>query len=106
MMRGRTLILTALVCATTTVGFFGLTSHAFRSSTDRGAIGPDVVAFTIAGNNSFDMDYYGTSNGIGGYSIATQSCNYGDEEADWWGGTNDSPIIMQKIGRASCRERV
>jgi len=99
MMRGRTLILTALVCATTTVGFFGLTSHAFRSSTDRSAIGPDVVAFTIAGNNSFDMDYYGTSNGIGGYSIATQSCNYGDEEADWWGGTNDSPIIMQNIFR-------
>ena len=99
MMRGRTLILTALVCATTTVGFFGLTSHAFRSSTDRAAIGPDVVAFTIAGNSSFDMDYYGTSNGIGGYSIATQSCNYGDEEADWWGGTNDSPIIMQNIFR-------
>ena len=55
MMRGRTLILTALVCAATTVGFFGLTSHAFRGSADRGAIGPDVVAFTIAGKCCFSF---------------------------------------------------
>ena len=66
---------------------------------DRGAVGPDVVAWTIAGQNSFDMDYYGTSGGIGGYAIATQSCNYGDMVANWYGGTDESPLISQNIFR-------
>ena len=99
MMRGRTLILTALACATTTVGFFGLTSHAFKSSTDRGAIGPDVVAWAIGGQNSEDIDYAGSSGGFGGYSMATVSCNWGDETLNWYGGTNNAPIIMQNMFR-------
>jgi len=98
-MRGRTLILPALIGATTTVGFLAVNSHALRGDNDRGAIGPDVVAWTIGGQNSEDIDYYGTSNGIGGYAIATQSCNWGDEVLDWYGGTNQSPIIMQNMFR-------
>ncbi len=98
-MRGRTLILPALIGATTTVGIVAMNSHALRSESDRGTIGPDVVAWTIGGQNSADIDYYGSSSGMGGYAIATQSCNWGDEVLDWYGGTNQSPIIMQNMFR-------
>ncbi len=98
-MRGRTLIYPALIGAITTVGFVAMNTHALRSDGERVAIGPDVVAWTIGGQNSADIDYYGSSNGIGGYAIATQSCNWGDEVLDWYGGTNQSPIIMQNMFR-------
>ena len=31
--------------------------------------------------------------------MATQSCNWGDEAANWYGGTDQSPIIMQNAYR-------
>ena len=98
-MRGRLLILPALIGAITTVGFFAINSHALRGENDRGAIGPDVVAWAIGGQNSEDIDYAGSSSGMGGYSMATVSCNWGDETLDWYGGTNNSPIIMQNMFR-------
>ena len=98
-MRGRTLIFTLLFGAITTVGFFALSSHALRSANDRGAIGPDVVAWAIGGQNGEDIDYAGSSGGLGGYSMATVSCNWGDETLNWYGGTNNSPIIMQNMFR-------
>ena len=98
-MRGRTLIFTLLFGAITTVGFFALNSHALRSANDRGAIGPDVVAWAIGGQNNEDIDYAGSSAGLGGYSMATVSCNWGDETLNWYGGTNNSPIIMQNMFR-------
>jgi hypothetical protein len=97
-MRGRTLIITAAMAATGTIGLIAVSGHAKRN-TSREIIGPDVVAWTIAGENSFDMDYYGESGGIAGFAFATQSCNWGDAEADWYGGTNDSPIISQNVFR-------
>ena len=57
--------------------------------------GPDVVAFYVAN----DIAYYGTVDGIGGYAISTTSCNYGDEEAAWYGGTNNTPLIGQNAYR-------
>ena len=99
-MRGRTLFITAAIATCTTVGLVAVSGHADRKGTqNRGVIGPDVIAWTIGGENSFDFNYYGSSNGIGGYSMATQSCNWGDAEANWYGGTDESPIIMQNMFR-------
>ncbi len=100
-MRGRTLLITTAVATTTTVGLLALSGHADRKVENRSLvnIGPDVVAWTIGGQNSADIDYYGSFEGIGGYAIATQSCNWGDEVLDWYGGTNQSPIIMQNMFR-------
>ncbi len=60
-----------------------------------GTIGPDVVAFYVAN----DIQYHGSSGGIGGYAIGTTSCNYGDAEADWYSGTNNTPLIGQNAFR-------
>ncbi len=60
-----------------------------------GAIGPDVVCFYAANS----ISYLGSQDGIGGYAISTTSCNYGDEEADWHGGTNNTPLIGQNAYR-------
>lgn len=58
--------------------------------------GPDVITGTVADTyGGFDMEYYGTSGGIGGFAIATQSCNIGDAELAWQGGTNQTPVIVQ-----------
>ncbi|MCP4758021.1 MAG: hypothetical protein GY876_00985 [Planctomycetes bacterium] len=59
------------------------------------ATGPDVVAFYVAN----DIQYHGASGGIGGYSFGTTSCNYGDQEADWYAGTNNTPLIGQNAYR-------
>ncbi|MBT5657128.1 MAG: hypothetical protein HOI89_05040, partial [Phycisphaerae bacterium] len=60
-----------------------------------GTIGPDIVCFYTANN----IDYLGSSGGIGGYAMSTTSCNYGDEEAAWYGGTNETPLIGQNAYR-------
>jgi len=60
-----------------------------------GVIGPDVVGFYIAN----DIQYHGSSGDIGGYAMSTTSCNYGDQEADWYGGTNNTPLIGQNAFR-------
>lgn len=59
------------------------------------AVGPDIVCFYAAN----DISYLGSSGGIGGYAISTTSCNYGDQEADWYGGTNNTPLIGQNAYR-------
>lgn len=58
-------------------------------------VGPDVVAFYVAES----IQYHGSSGGIGGYAIGTTSCNYGDMEADWYSGTNNTPLIGQNAYR-------
>jgi hypothetical protein len=100
-MRGTTLLITAATVATATIGLIAMNSDAGRKKSNQrvNVIGPDVVAWTIGGQNSADIDYYGSSEGIGGYAIATQSCNWGDDVLDWYGGTNQSPIIMQNMFR-------
>jgi len=99
-MRGRLIFLTTAIAASAAISLLAVNGHADRRiGNDRGQIGPDVIAWTIGGENSFDVDYIGSSGGIGGYSMATQSCNWGDEVLDWYGGTNNSPIIMQNMYR-------
>ncbi len=83
-MRGRTIIMTAAIAVTTAVAMLAVDGHADRrlpNAGDRGVIGPDVVAWAIGGQNSEDIDYVGSSEGMSGYSMATVSCNWGDDRA-------------------------
>lgn len=99
-MRGRTLLITTAIAAITATGLFVLDTQADRRNTPaRLQIGPDVVAWCIGGQGGFDVEYYGSSGGVGGYSMATVSCNYGDEVANWYGGTDQAPVIMQNAFR-------
>ena len=99
-MRRGTLILTVIAGVTLTIGLLAVNGHAGkREAETRGQIGPDVVAWCIGGQGGFDFDYYGSSGGVGGYSMATVSCNYGDQEANWYGGTDQSPVISQNAFR-------
>ncbi|MBI70053.1 MAG: hypothetical protein CMJ38_08715 [Phycisphaerae bacterium] len=100
-MQKTTVLLTTAIVATTTIGMFSLTGHADRKNSVQrlGQIGPDIVPWTIAGENSFDMDYAGTSDGIGGYAIATQSCNFGDVVADWISNSNRVPVMHSNAYR-------
>jgi len=61
-------------------------------------IGPDVVASRVGSTN--DFVYEGQANGISAFSIASTSCNLGDEIAEWMddvGGRN--PVISQTLYR-------
>jgi hypothetical protein len=100
-MRGSTLLITVATVAIATISIIAVNSDAGRKKTNQrlSQIGPDVVAWAIGGQNSQDIDYGGSSDGIGGYSMATVSCNWGDTGLNWYGGTNNSPIIMQNMFR-------
>ncbi len=73
----------------------GLGATISAQSMAGGQIGPDVVGFYIAES----INYLGTIDGIGGYAIGTTSCNYGDVEANWYSGTNNTPLIAQNAYR-------
>jgi hypothetical protein len=64
---------------------------------------PDVIVYDVGydGNNSNDFRYWGQSAGIAAYSIATQSCNQGTDELDWFtaGGSTLHPVIAQNMFR-------
>ena len=63
--------------------------------TGGGTIGADVIVGSIP-----DARTWGASNGIAGYSLATTSCNVGDQELLWISNTNQHPVIGQNIYRA------
>jgi hypothetical protein len=64
---------------------------------------PDVIVYDVGvnGSDTDDIAYYGQSGGIAGYSIATQSCNAGTAEVDWYTGGGDTrhPVIAQNMFR-------
>jgi hypothetical protein len=69
------------------------------------SVGPDVTVSRVglfssgSGNN---MTYYGQSSGISAYSMASTSCNVGDEPAEWFSGSaGNHPVIGQNIFRMS-----
>jgi hypothetical protein len=68
----------------------GLSAYAAAGET-----GPDVVAFYVANS----INELGSIGGIGGYAIGTTSCNYGDQVANWYSGTNNTPLIGQNAYR-------
>jgi hypothetical protein len=72
-----------------------------------GAIGnaqqPDVIVFDVGVDfgNTNDIHYWGQSGGIAAYNIATQSCNIGNAQLDWFdaGGDTRHPVISQNMFR-------
>ena len=64
---------------------------------------PDVIVWDIGvdGPDANDIHYWGQANGIAAYSIATQSCNEGNAQLDWFdaGGDTRHPVISQNLFR-------
>ncbi len=66
-------------------------------STLAGTIGPDVIVGSLPNIQRFG----GPVGGVSGYSIATTSCNIGDQVLLWNPNTNIHPVISQSISRVS-----
>jgi len=62
-----------------------------------GVIGPDVIVGSLPNLQRFS----GPVGGVSGYSIATTSCNIGDQILEWNPNTNIHPVISQSISRVS-----
>lgn len=61
---------------------------------EEGGIGPDIIVGSI-----FEKRKYGSLDGKVSFAIGTESCNVGDEPADWISGNNRHPVIAQNIYR-------
>ncbi len=59
-----------------------------------GTVGPDVIVGSLP-----NIQKFGTVGGVTAYSIATTSCNIGDEQLDWFQNTNQHPVIPQNLYR-------
>jgi hypothetical protein len=59
-----------------------------------GTIGPDVIVGDLP-----SVRYYGQVGSIRAYSVATTSCNIGDEVLEWFDGSNRHPVIGQTMYR-------
>lgn len=59
-----------------------------------GVIGPDVIVGSLPA-----LQKFGTVGGLTAYSIATTSCNIGDEELNWFQNNNLHPVIPQNLYR-------
>ncbi len=63
--------------------------------------GPDIVVHQVGvdGGDTNDIHYWGTANGIRAYSLATQSCNVGDQTVIWQSNNTNHPVISQEMYR-------
>ncbi|MDG2424481.1 MAG: hypothetical protein P8M22_10925 [Phycisphaerales bacterium] len=64
--------------------------------------GPDIMTHKVADAfGTYDLDYYGQQDGIGGFAMATTSGNPGDMVAQWAqsGDGTKSPVIAQNVYR-------
>ena len=59
-----------------------------------GGLGPDVIVGDLPATQ-----HWGGVGGIQAYSLATDSCNIGDEVLPWFGETNAHPVIAQNMYR-------
>lgn len=57
----------------------------------------DFNVSRVASNN--DWNYYGQSNGIAAYSLASTSCNVGNQVVIWNDNINQAPVIAQNLFR-------
>ena len=93
----RALLVTAGTCA------FLLTFGSSQAGENYCTIeGPDIMTHKVADSfGSFDFDYYGQQDGIGGFAMATTSGNPGDMVCQWAqsGDGTKSPVIAQNIYR-------
>jgi hypothetical protein len=93
---------TTLKIGTTLTGLFVGASAAVVGMMSANAIPGDggIAGITGADVAVCDMPSiyrWGTSNGVTGYSVGTTSVNFGDENLDWYGDTNDHPRIPQNM---------
>jgi hypothetical protein len=81
----------------------GALTVALAPRADAGGVGPDVTVYEMD-----DVDNWGVVSGVRAYSVATRSCNQGDEPLNWCdsgagcgGGTtsHDHPVIAQNLYR-------
>jgi len=57
-----------------------------------------------SGSNGNAMNYYGQSGGIAAYSVASQSCNIGNQDLVWTSGSGQNhPVISQNVYRLKGR---
>ena len=57
-------------------------------------IGPDVIVGDVTGPGN-----YGSIGTVAAFSLGTVSCNMGDQPLNWYGGTNQHPVIGQNLYR-------
>jgi len=67
---------------------------ALQAQEPAGTIGPDLVLHDL-----FETQKWGQVDGITAYSIGTEICNLGDENANWVDNTPDHPVIAQNMYR-------
>ena len=81
----------------------GIVVTALASTTQAAPQTPDVIVYDIGvdGGNTNDIRYWGQSGGIAAYNIATQSCNSGTAQLDWFDAGPDTrhPVISQNMFR-------
>jgi hypothetical protein len=63
-------------------------------SSDHLGTGPDVIVGDLPGTSN-----WGVVGGIRAYSVATTSCNIGNQNLDWISGNNQHPVIGQNLYR-------
>ncbi|MCH2105308.1 MAG: hypothetical protein MK291_01550 [Planctomycetes bacterium] len=73
----------------------------FAGSLQAQSQGPDIVVHQLGvdGNDTNDIHYWGTSGGIRAYSLATQSCNIGNQTVLWQSNNTNHPVIGQSMYR-------
>jgi len=70
-----------------------LTTVSMAADSDA-SIGPDITTFDVYG-----PELFGTVGGKTAYAVGTESCNRGDEPAEWDSGSNQHPVIAQNLYR-------
>lgn len=55
-------------------------------------VGPDVIVGDIT-----DVANYAGQNGLDGFTIGSTSCNIGTTAVQWWGATNQHPVISETL---------
>ena len=88
------------ISALTVMGTLEASTKNHTRGGDEPLRGPDVVGLYVGGyGDGFDMTLYGQEDDVRGFAFGTTSCNLGDAEAEWYGGTNRVPVIAQTAYR-------
>jgi hypothetical protein len=89
---GLILLVVTIGACVSGIGPFGEATRASESCPS--AAGPDIIVGDI-----WDVRQWGTVDGVTGYSIATDSCNVGDDVIQFQRLTSEHPLIAQHIYR-------
>lgn len=95
MNKSKTLILLCIVSVLTVWVTCELRINAYSAPVG-GEIGPDVIVGDLPG-----VTRWGTSDGKTAFSVATTSCNIGDERLLWIANSQNHPVISQNLFRVS-----